>query len=170
MSLFELPGRSAPSTVDGDTFMREDPTGPARTWAIRVYAPAPWLTANIERHHYKRSKLVRQWREATRDACLTARLPTGITGPVTVHASVRYQGNRAPVRDRLNLAPTIKALVDALTPSRTFTRAGKTYVTAGFGLLRDDSDRHIAQTTWVMGPSGIAGAAWVDLVITEVRA
>lgn len=139
-----------------------------RTWSVSVIAPGPFLTANVERFYHRRSALVRTWRQATVVGCQHVRLPKGVTGPVTIQAVVRYGTPRPPVRDRLNLASTIKAVVDALTPPRTFARKGKTYITVGFGFLVDDDDSHVADTTWRMEPSGQPGRSWIDLTITEV--
>jgi hypothetical protein len=137
-------------------------------WTLEIYAPCAWLTANVERHYQSRATKVRKWREAVVDVCAIAQLPHGVT-PVRIAAAVRYAGRR-PVRDRLNLAPTIKACVDALTPARTFTRGGKTYVTAGYGLLPDDDDRHVVDTVWDLvpiDPFWLRGAIGrVDLKIT----
>lgn len=125
-------------------------------WTIRIFAPCAWLTANIERHHLARAAKVKKWRQAVVAACLEAQLPKGVT-PVRIHAQVRYAG-RAPVRDRLNLAPTIKAIVDALTPPRPFTKTDKRtglpreYTTVGYGFLPDDNDRHVLETTWALAP------------------
>jgi hypothetical protein len=138
----------------------------------RVRVPAcTWLTANVERYRYSRAQHVRAWRQAVVDACTAAGLPQGIT-PVRIVAEVRYAGSRAPVRDRLNLANTIKAIVDGLGPGKTITRpvkatgAKKTYRTAGYGFLPDDSDKHVLGTDWTLAPSG-TGQAWVDLTITH---
>lgn len=134
-----------------------------RTWTITIPATV-WLTANIERNWHQRAQIVRQWRDATVWACKAGKLPTGIT-PVRLSALVFYVG-RAPVRDRLNLAPTLKACVDALCPPKTFKRKGVTYVSPGYGLLPDDSDRHVLSTTWELTP-GVQ--ARVELTITAVR-
>lgn len=118
----------------------------ARTWTITVPVEA-WLTANLHLHFQVRSRHVHAIRRAVVAACTRAQLPTGIT-PVRLDAVVRYIGRTAPVRDRLNLAPTMKALVDGLTPHQVKTRAGKQIVSEGYGLLPDDSDRHVVDTTW----------------------
>ena len=138
------------------------------SWTITIYGPGQWLTANPARagEWHGRSKLIRAWREGTVWACKAAHLPTGIT-PVTVDALCLYEG-RAPVRDRLNLAPTIKACVDALTPARSFTRSGKTYVTAGYGFLPDDSDKHVLRTDWTLAKTGGSGPPRVELTLTAV--
>lgn len=134
-------------------------------WTLVIPVPGEWLTANVERYRYKRSALVKAWRTATVGQCVAGRLPTGIT-PVDILAVIRHPG-RAPVRDRLNLAPTIKALVDALTPGRTFTRNGQTYRTAGYGLLPDDSDRHVRSTDWRLERDDKLRRAEVVLTIRE---
>jgi hypothetical protein len=123
-------------------------TATQQTWLLQVVAPGAWLTANVERHRFQRSTLVRQWRDATWYGCVLAKLPRGITTPVSIHLDVIHATARAPVRDRLNLAPTVKAIVDALTPPRQFTRGGRTYTTVGWGFLTDDSDRQVLDTTW----------------------
>jgi hypothetical protein len=141
-----------------------------REWTITIPAPCDWLTANVERHKYQRAQLVRQWRSATWAACTKAKLPTGVT-PVDIHAVVRYAGRQAPVRDRLNLAPTVKAIVDGLTPKKTTVRDGKTFHALGYGFLPDDSDKHVRATTWELerltGVASTMGAAlWGEVVLT----
>ncbi len=116
----------------------------------RVVVPAcEWLTANTRLRPIQVSGEVRLWRQAVFVACQRDRLPTGIT-PVRIVAVAHYVG-RAPVRDRLNLAPTIKAVVDGLGPARTLFRNGKPTVrTVGYGFLPDDSDQHVVDTTWTL--------------------
>lgn len=112
-----------------------------------------WLTANPRStgDRYGRASTIRAWREATVLVCRAAKLPTGIT-PVRIHAIAFYATPRAPVRDRLNLAPTIKAIVDGLGPARTITRNGVPFRSAGYGLVPDDSDEHVWDTTWKVVP------------------
>lgn len=140
----------------------------ARSWTITIYSPGTWLTANPARagEWRGRSKQVRAWREATVWACSAGRLPTGIT-PVCIEALCLYEG-RAPVRDKLNLAPTIKAVVDGLTPARTFQRSGKTHTTFGYGLLPDDSDKHVLRTDWNLAKTAGTGPPRIELTIREV--
>jgi hypothetical protein len=135
-----------------------------RIYTVYVPAAQAWLTANIERFRYRRAELVRDWREATWLACREMKLPTGIT-PVTIHAVCRYVGRR-PVRDNMNLAPTLKAVVDGLTPPRTTVRKGKTFRTVGYGLIPDDSDSHVRRITWELKPADARGAR-IELTITH---
>lgn len=133
-----------------------------RRWSVRIPQPCPWLTANIDRDKYQRARLVKAWRAATVNACFALQLPKDIT-PVTLFAWINHTRPHAPVRDRLNLAPTMKAVVDALTPSRTTQRNGKTFRTHGYGLLPDDSDRHVLDTRWQLQRSTWDG---IELLIS----
>lgn len=124
------------------------------TWQLQVPFAGEWLTANPRStaDRYGRARTIKAWRYAASTTARAAKLPTGIT-PVTIHAIVCHTG-RPPVRDRLNLSPTIKALVDGLTPERIVVRRDratgqqKRYLTPGYGFLPDDSDRHVLATTW----------------------
>lgn len=145
-------------------------------YRVSVLAPpGGWLTANRERFRYTRARLVRDWRENTVAACTSARLPQGMPTPVRIVATIVWAGQRPPVRDRLNLAPTVKAVVDGLGPAVTITRGKRTYRTAGYGLLPDDSDQHVLDTTIALQRIGsirelvnLNGAVGrVDLVITH---
>lgn len=145
----------------------------SRSWTITIPAPF-WLTANKHLHHHQRSKIVHAWRQATVLACERASLPTDVT-PVKLSAIAYYLGTHRPVRDRLNLAPTLKAITDGLTPHQVKQRQGRLVVSEGYGLLPDDSDRHVLDTVWGLerltpidrfGLPGVVGV--VVLTITEV--
>lgn len=135
-----------------------------RTWTITVVPPCAWLTGNVERYRYQRSSLVRQWREATVVACKAAKLPHGVSD-VEVKGTVYYVGRR-PVRDRLNLANTFKAIIDALTPHKVKWRGGKPVVSVGYGFLPDDDDRHVRSTTWELVPAKSIGRSTPAVVLT----
>lgn len=124
-----------------------------------------WLTSNPSStgNRYGRSRAIKAWRETTALICRAHRLPTGIT-PVTIQADIYYV-RRRPVRDKLNLAPTIKAIVDGLTPPKVWTRGGRQYRTLGHGFLPDDSDKHVLATTWDLHPA--QGLPCVELTIRE---
>lgn len=139
---------------------------------IRVPYAGEWLTSNKEKFRYTRAKWVRAWREATLQACRATKpkLPTRIT-PVTIHAIAYYTGH-APVKDRPNLYPTIKAIIDGLTPMRVITRrtadgTQRRYTTLGYGLLPDDTDQHIHNTTWELRPLPPKAQPYVQLIITH---
>lgn len=148
----------------------------SRSWTIGVPV-MQWLTANRELHYRRRSEVVASIRAGVVGACLRGNLPKGVT-PVRLSAVAQYTSPRAPVRDRLNLAPTIKAVVDGLTPRAVKVRNGRSVISAGYGLLPDDSDRHVLDTTWTLqrfdpdgpfnyGLPGLAGL--VVLTIAEVE-
>lgn len=137
-------------------------TGPV-VYQVRIPAQA-WLTSNkTSSYRYGR----RAWRDATSLACRIAKLPVGLPVPVTIHLMCWWTGRNAPVRDRLNLQPTVKAIVDGLTPLKVVVRKGVMHTRGGYGLLVDDDDRHVRDTTWELRRS-TSGPAWVDLTVTEV--
>lgn len=133
-----------------------------RSWTIRVPFAGEWLTANRSSRYRWHAPA---WREAVMVACRQAKLPTGVT-PVTIHAVCHYAG-RPPVRDAENLAPTMKAMVDGLTPTRLFIRLGRPHQRGGYGLIPDDSDRHVLRRTWDLAPT--TGQPHVLLTITEAK-
>lgn len=115
------------------------------TYRIKVPFAGRWLTSNNQRFRFRQADYVRAWRDAVVQACTAAKLPHGIT-PVRITFLAYYVGRR-PVRDLENLSATVKACVDGLTPRKVWTRKGVTYVTPGYGLLPDDSDRHVLSVT-----------------------
>ncbi len=146
---------------------RASQSRPGRTWTILIPFAGQWLTSNpgSTSNRHGRARAIRDWRESTAWACRAAKLPTGIT-PVALHLALHYI-DRPPVRDRDNIQPTVKAIIDGLTPPREFSRGGKKYRTVGYGLIPDDSDRHVTAITRDLVRS-LAGRPWVDLTITEV--
>lgn len=124
----------------------------AREWTIVIPAPCEWITANqLNNRHsrFSRSRLTLAWRTAACRLAAAANLPTGLDY-VRIDAVAHFRG-RAPVRDRDNLRPTVKACIDGLTPARTFTRKGTIYHSPGYGLIPDDNDRHLAGTDITIG-------------------
>lgn len=118
-----------------------------RTWTLTIAAPCPWPTANGRGHTIAISHLVRPWRKAAFEAAMVARLPKGLDR-VRIETEARFPG-RAPVRDRLNLYPTIKSVVDGLGPSRVSLR---TPHAVGWGLVMDDDDQHVDGPYIAIGP------------------
>lgn len=147
--------------------MTEPTATAARTWQLQVPA-CGWLTSNPKStsDRYSRSAIIRAWREATVVACHSRRLPRGEVNQVTIEAVAYYVGRR-PVRDRPNLYPTIKAVVDGLVPEKHWRRDGRAYVTPGYGFLPDDSDAYVLNLTWDLAPSPNR-RAWVELTIREI--
>jgi hypothetical protein len=126
--------------------VQEVPTeGGEVTAAYRVEVPfaGEWLTSN-KAGRYRHGST--PWRHTAHMACRAAKLPTGLT-PVILHLVAYYVG-RAPVRDNANLYPTIKAIVDGLTPLKVSSRHGQRHTRGGYGLIPDDSDKHIRDLSW----------------------
>ncbi|WP_369068563.1 hypothetical protein [Kineococcus terrestris] len=144
-----------PSTrAAGRQALAQLPAGP-RTWTVRVPAlldaqrRAMWLTANQREHWRPRAHKVAVWREHGRILALTNRLPRGVQR-VHVLAVVHYPTTTRN-RDVLNLAPTLKALLDGLL------------VDSGF--LPDDNDRHLVGPD--LRPGEAADRPTIVLTITE---
>lgn len=143
------------------------------SYTVTVPFAGQWLTSNPKSttDRWGRSGAVKDWRVSVTLACRAAKLPKDLLVPVTIHAVCWYAG-RSPVRDKINLAPTLKAVVDGLGPERRFTRTFRGnirhYVSPGYGLLVDDDDKHVMDTTWELKPTLLQPR--IELTITEVEA
>jgi len=124
--------------------------GEGRMWTLVIPAPCEWLTANRDRGRFGVVRPRKMWRQASYTAALAAKLPKGLDR-VIFEVEARFAGP-PPVRDRDNLRPTVKAVIDGLGPARLITRNGRRYYSPGYGLIRDDSDRHVADTPLTIGP------------------
>lgn len=142
----------------------------AGPWSLRIVAPCEFITANGSYHRYVRSRLVREWRNAAFASARADKLPTGLVR-VRIDVVFRFRGP-APVRDRDNLRPTFKAVVDGLGPSRHFSRNGTRHHSKGYGLIPDDSDKHLEPGSFDIGEPipnrGYGPAGELHLTITEV--
>lgn len=109
--------------------MTETSPAKGRVWTLSIMAPCEWILANRNsaHHRYTRSRLTRKWRQAVVDCCKTGGLPNGDNRLelIDVAAIARFRG-RAPVIDRENLRPTLKAAIDGLTPAKKIRREGHT--------------------------------------------
>lgn len=134
-----------------------------RVWTIRIPFTGVWLTSN-KASSYRYG--ARDWRNNTHVACMAAKLPKGMLA-VRLHGVCWWVGRVAPVIDNGNLRPTFKAIEDGLSLMRVSTRKGKPHTRGGYGLIPDDSDKHLRGTTWEYHRSPNR-QSWVDLTITEV--
>lgn len=108
-------------------------------WTVTVVAPARWLTENNRRADpIAQGRDVAKWRGAMAQEGRRLNLPERVSG-VTLFYDLYHTGRRPPVRDKLNINPTIKALTDGL---------GREGSGRGCGFLIDDSDRHVVDTDW----------------------
>lgn len=124
----------------------------ASTWTVTVPARCRWMTSNKGNARSKGGRmaiahLTRQWRFNAYSAASLAKLPTGLDH-VRMDFEARFRGP-APVRDRMNLYPTIKAVIDGLGPSRISAR---TPYAVGWGLIPDDDDTHLTMGDLRIGP------------------
>jgi len=128
-----------------------------RVWTLTFLAPCPWLTANTlngPNDMHARARLVRKWRRCACDSCQAGNLPCGDArlDYIRVAMTARFRG-RPPVRDGNagNLDPTKKAVLDGLGPARTRQVNGVTRTSPGWGLIPDDSDKHIESSAITIG-------------------
>lgn len=124
----------------------------ATLWTVTVPARCRWMTSNKGNARSVGGRmaiahLTRQWRFNAYSAASLAKLPTGLAH-VRMEFEARFRG-KAPVRDRFNLYPTIKAVVDGLGPSRITQR---TPYAVGWGLIPDDDDQHLTMGDIRIGP------------------
>ncbi|MFI5542033.1 hypothetical protein ACIA5H_37290, partial [Nocardia sp. NPDC051900] len=91
-----------------------------------------------------------------------AGLPKGVRyATITLH----YRPRDNTPRDTVNLAPTVKALVDGLTPQKVVPTKRGFNVHAGYGFVPDDSTRHVSTPESVIhrAERGKPGAMWLEL-------
>jgi hypothetical protein len=138
-------------------------------WQVQIPVPVAvhgWLTSNNRKEQMAQSRRVKAYRRAAADAGRRAGLPMEVSG-VSLHFDCYYVTAMAPVRDRLNLEPTIKALTDGLGPERGFLRQGKPLWNPGCGFLVDDSDKHVLAQTWALIRDDRPGA--LPYVVLTIR-
>lgn len=110
-----------------------------RSWKIVIPTPGKWMTANDRGHWSKRAPLEAAWRSAAERAArqMRPKIPRGLD-LVRVDVLLRY--GRKPVREIENLRDTLKACVDgAVGPARV----SKKGTSPGYGIVTDDSDKHV---------------------------
>ncbi|MGY4098067.1 hypothetical protein ACW2Q0_00645 [Nocardia sp. R16R-3T] len=109
-----------------------------------------------------KSRKIAQIRRDVVTLARKARLPKGIAyAVITLH--YRPRDNRP--RDSVNLAPTLKAVVDGLTPQKAVTTKRGFNVHPGYGFVPDDSTRHVSTPESVIHPAerGRPGALWLEI-------
>jgi hypothetical protein len=138
-------------------------------WQVRITVPVAvhgWLTSNNRKEHMAQGRRVKAYRRAAADAGRRAGLPMEVSG-VSLHFDCYYVTAAPPVRDHLNMEPTIKALTDGLGPEQGFLRQGRSMWNPGCGFLIDDSDKHVLAQTWDLIRDPAPGA--VPYVILTIR-
>jgi crossover junction endodeoxyribonuclease RusA len=131
--------------------MARHPAGKRRAadgeWVVRLpWARSP-LSANHRMNRWDRAVTVRQVRETAKMLYLAARIPPLQRVEVELH----WVPARGGHRDEDNLWPTLKAVVDALTPQRAVRvapkngRRGRIVVHVGAGIIPDDTCQYVAR-------------------------
>lgn len=132
-------------------------------WTLLIPAPTKWLDANrrARLHHMQRSRETAQWRDATFWYAAQAKLPKSLDR-VGIAATLWFPTNRH--RDRENYYDAVKPCIDALTDPK---KPGQ----AGWGLIRDDTPKHLAPVVLdlrVGKPSSATVHGLVQLLITDL--
>lgn len=110
------------------------------------------LTANDRLHHHAAAKRTALLRQTAHDTALAQNVGTFDRAHVTV--TVTWPDRRR--RDVLNLAPSIKALIDGMTDA---------------GCWSDDDDTHLIGPDFrvAAGVSGMRGVTGLLFTVTEAR-
>lgn len=123
----------------------------ARSWRIVIPTPGPWLTDNDSRRNvHAHNRKVQAWRNAAYVAAraVSPRIPTGLD---LVRVDCLFRFAQPPVREIANLRATLKACVDGAVGARRGTAAG-------YGIVVDDSDRHVRYGSYGFAPVKIPPA------------
>lgn len=109
-------------------------------------APSAMLSINTGKHPAVTRRAKREWRDLAYQIALVNRLPKGLP-KVRIDVELRFpKGAR---RDPLNYYPwVVKPIVDGFGPHRRYQitkglRKGAWEVEPGWGLIPDDSPRHL---------------------------
>lgn len=110
---------------------------------------ADMLTANDRPHYQQRATITRNLRNRAAIQAPAAHIPARDRAHVTV--TVHWPDHRR--RDVLNLAPTVKALIDGMTDA---------------GCWPDDDDRHLIGPDFRVAPTP-SGRPGITRLVVEVR-
>lgn len=105
--------------------------------------PVGWLSLNDHRTHWReRARMAKTWRTAAYKAFERRNLPKGLSH---VYITVEFRFLVRRRRDPANLEPTVKPIIDALTPTSTKHAVvkGRTQMSVllGWGVVEDDDPR-----------------------------
>lgn len=122
-----------------------DPDTSQRRWKFLVNASEDGFLRSNRRYQSRREQdaLISRWRRDAYTSALGASLPRGLT---RARIDVWFCFAVKRRRDRLNWAPTVKPIIDALCPAPTpyVDRKNNRYVAPpGLGVLVDDDDAHL---------------------------
>jgi hypothetical protein len=130
------------------------PTTSTRTWTLLIPAPAPLWSSNDSHRRGPRATSANRvlWRKAAYESAQKARLPKALT---RVRFAITFHFQDRLHRDALNYAETAKPVVDAFGPpflQAPTPRAPRGKSAPGWGLIPDDTPKHLESTALAIGP------------------
>jgi hypothetical protein len=142
-----------------------------RQWSLVIAAPAEgFLTINATRrmHWSKERRIARVWRAAAYNAACHAHLPIGLR---RIHVDVVLRFVDRKIRDEDNYTLTVKPIIDALGPHRTYVSRGRLVAELGWGVVPGDDSRYLSRSVIIGEPvakSWRGPAGLVELTITDL--
>jgi hypothetical protein len=126
----------------------------ARTWTLRIPAPAPlWSTNDSHKKGPRATSANRkQWREAGYATARKAQLPKGLA---RVRFSVTFHFKDRARRDALNYSETAKPVIDSWGPPFVQAPTAKKpqgSAAPGWSLIPDDTPQFLESTSLAIGP------------------
>jgi hypothetical protein len=155
------------------------------TWRVEIPLPvgADWISLNKpSRHKYddmKRNALRQNLRRLTFEALRDAGVQQEL-GRIRVQVELRFVDRR--IRDVSNFEPTLKPMIDALQPTRRYTRTTKKkignrtvlakeqVVEWGWGVIAGDDRRYLERPEPVIGEPLGRGTGRKGIVIFHITA
>lgn len=122
----------------------------AREWVLDFPRPDEWVSANARDHWAVKAAKTKAWREAAATHAQAANIPL----LHRVHFTCEPRWTTRKRRDALNIAPTIKAVIDGIVDA---------------GVIVDDADEYVTGVEVRNGPAA-KGVARLRITITEVVA
>ncbi|MBF6301193.1 hypothetical protein IU459_27145 [Nocardia amamiensis] len=149
---------------------RATPTGVVHVGSATAVIFLPWTCPPLSMNdggaspgaRMAKARKIATIRAAVVTLARAAGLPKGV-GYATITLHYRPRDNKP--RDSVNLAPTVKAVVDGLTPQKVVKTKRGFNVHPGYGFVPDDSTRHVSTPEPVIHPAepGRDGALWLDI-------
>lgn len=138
-----------------------------RTATLKLPWSAPPLSMNdsgaTRGAMFAKARKITEIRRTVVTLAIATKLPKGVDrATITLH----YRPRDNKPRDSVNLAPTLKAAVDGLTPQKIVTTKRGFNVHPGYGFVVDDSTRHVSTPEPIIHPAerGLPGALWLEIV------
>lgn len=144
-------------------------TTDTRTWTLTISAPTRMYSVNANVHWRRLAEARKAWRETTFVLAQQARLPKRLD-KVRIDITLHFTDRRP--RDTANFHPTVgKPITDAFGAQRVVNGKSGVRVEVGYGLIPDDTPRHLDGPHLLIGepasrttyPLGLAVVTVTDL-------